>query len=320
MSSADILLSVQIYTDGGCDPNPGPGGWGAVLICGSHTKEVSGSAPATTNNRMELTAAISALRLLMRRCDVEVYTDSQYVRTGMTEWLPEWQENDWRRANGKPVRNEDLWRELSLEVQRHRVKWRWIRGHQGHPFNERADELATKARLRGLAQDTGNRAWMRDGDRPSSGEALPVVEIHARGCALGVPGPGGYAAVVSRGSGKIDVVSGAWPLATNNAMELWAVVAGLQAIDRPSAVTVHTTSKYVLGGATRWLVDWERSGFCTRDGRPVKNKEIWLELAHVMGDHCVTWRFAPRGKRDSLSRRAARVARGEAEGMKRNPS
>ena len=320
VSSVDPPPSVQIYTDGGCDPNPGPGGWGAVLISGARTKEISGGALATTNNRMELTAAISALRSLTRRCDVEVYTDSQYLRKGMTEWLTGWQENGWRRANGKPIQNEDLWRELSGEVDRHHVEWRWIRGHRGHPLNERADELAAEGRLRLLAEGTPGQALVESGDRWPNSEALPVVEIHARGCALGVPGPGGYAAIVSHDSGQTRVVSGGWPLATNNAMELWAAIAGLRALDRPSSATVYTTSKYVLGGATRWLADWESSGFRTRRGHPVKNKEIWLELAHLMGDHDVTWRLLARDRRGPLSLRAARIARSEAEGMKRKPS
>jgi len=145
MAATETLPQVQIYTDGACDPNPGPGGWGAVLVHGVHTKEISGAEPYTTNNRMELTAAIAALRLLQRPCDVTLYTDSQYLRRGMTEWLPAWQSKGWRKANGRPVENMELWQELLRQVQRHRVSWRWVKGHHGDPLNERADQLATKA-------------------------------------------------------------------------------------------------------------------------------------------------------------------------------
>lgn len=316
----DALPQLEIYTDGGCDPNPGAGGWGAVLISGLHTKEISGADPATTNNRMELTAAISALRTLKRPCEITLYTDSQYLRKGMTKWLPGWQANDWRRGNGRPVENKDLWQELLRETKKHRVEWCWVRGHRGNPLNERADRLATEARRDLLAQGiTGRGVNARQG-REDPSEALPHIELYTRGCSLGTPGPGGYAAVALHDSGPAEVVSGAWPLTTNNVMELWAVVAGLRSLERRSGVTVHTTSKYTLDGATRWLSAWERRDWLTKDGHPVKNKEIWQELSHVMGDHDVTWEFLPRHKRGSHSGQAARVARDEAKRMKRNRS
>jgi ribonuclease HI len=137
---------VHIYTDGACDPNPGPGGWGAVLVYGPQTKEISGAEPHTTNNRMELTAAIEALRLLKRPCNVVLHTDSQYLRRGITEWLPVWQAKGWRKADGKPVENVELWQELLRQAQRHHITWEWIRGHRGDPLNERADRLAKNAR------------------------------------------------------------------------------------------------------------------------------------------------------------------------------
>jgi len=136
--------TVVIYTDGGCEPNPGVGGWGAVLLCRGRMRELSGGDPRTTNNRMELTAAIEALAALKRPCRVELYTDSEYVRRGITEWLPGWKRRNWRRRTG-PVLNEDLWRRLDTEAARHTVTWRWVRGHTGNPLNERCDELAGAA-------------------------------------------------------------------------------------------------------------------------------------------------------------------------------
>jgi len=142
---------VVIFTDGGCAPNPGPGGWGAVLISPKHGKrrEISGAEAKSTNNRMELTAALMALRALKRPCKVTLNTDSQYLRNAFTAgWLKNWQRNGWRTKNKKPVANEDLWRELIVESERHEINWQWVRGHSGVPENERCDQLVHDARKR----------------------------------------------------------------------------------------------------------------------------------------------------------------------------
>ena len=136
--------NVVIYTDGACSGNPGPGGWGAVLISGTHQRDICGGELATTNNRMELMAAIQALEALKRPCKVELHTDSQYLRTGITEWLPGWKAKGWKTAAKKPVKNEDLWKRLDEARKRHDVDWRWVKGHAGHELNERADGLARK--------------------------------------------------------------------------------------------------------------------------------------------------------------------------------
>jgi len=139
---------VRVWTDGACLGNPGPGGWGALLRWNGHEKELSGSEPETTNNRMELMAAIQALESLKRPCSVVLVTDSQYVRKGISEWMNNWKRNGWRTASRKPVKNDDLWRRLDRAVGRHDVDWQWVKGHSGHPENERADELATTAARR----------------------------------------------------------------------------------------------------------------------------------------------------------------------------
>ncbi|WP_250658331.1 ribonuclease HI [Alkalimarinus coralli] len=135
---------VIIYTDGACKGNPGPGGWGAALKSGQHKKHIYGGEPNTTNNRMELMAAIKSLQLLNRPCDVDIYTDSQYVRKGITTWIHGWKKNDWRTSSKTPVKNDDLWKALDAEVQRHKLNWHWVKGHSGHPGNEMADALANK--------------------------------------------------------------------------------------------------------------------------------------------------------------------------------
>ncbi|MFM8749889.1 ribonuclease HI [Rhabdaerophilum sp.] len=142
MSSTE---AVEIWTDGACSGNPGPGGWGAILIYGEVQKEMSGAEPETTNNRMELQAAIAALSALRRPCKVILHTDSQYVKGGITGWIFGWKKNGWRTADKKPVKNVDLWQALDEAIRRHEIEWRWVKGHAGNEMNERADELAREA-------------------------------------------------------------------------------------------------------------------------------------------------------------------------------
>jgi ribonuclease HI len=136
---------VEIWTDGACKGNPGPGGWGAILRAGGIEKELSGGEPQTTNNRMELMAAIAALEALKRPCAVTLHTDSQYVKNGITGWIKGWKARGWKTADNKPVKNEDLWRRLEAACAPHRIDWRWVRGHNGDTMNERADALAVAA-------------------------------------------------------------------------------------------------------------------------------------------------------------------------------
>jgi ribonuclease HI len=143
-SSAGKADTVRIYADGACKGNPGRGGWGAILQYAGEEKELFGGEAQTTNNRMELTAVIRALESLKRPCTVEVFTDSQYVQKGISEWLRDWKRRGWRTADKKPVKNQDLWQELDRLAAEHRVTWHWVRGHAGHPENERADALANR--------------------------------------------------------------------------------------------------------------------------------------------------------------------------------
>lgn len=151
------MKQIEIHTDGACLGNPGPGGWGVLLRCDGRERELSGNEPDTTNNRMELMAAIQALEALSTPCEVVLHTDSQYVQKGISEWLAGWQRRGWKTAGGAPVKNQDLWQRLSAAASRHKVRWLWVRGHDGHPENERVDALARNAaqQLRPLA--TGGR-------------------------------------------------------------------------------------------------------------------------------------------------------------------
>ena len=139
------MKKVVIHSDGACHGNPGPGGWAAVLTCGRHKKELSGAVPATTNNRMEMQAAIEALKILIEPCDVDLYTDSMYLKNGVTGWVFAWKRNGWKTKSKQPVKNDDLWRELDMVASKHKVKWFWLKGHAGNPGNERCDLLANEA-------------------------------------------------------------------------------------------------------------------------------------------------------------------------------
>ncbi len=142
---------VVIYSDGACSGNPGPGGWGAVMISGDHVRDICGGEPASTNNRMELMAAIQALEALKKPCKVELHTDSTYVMKGISEWIHGWKKRGWLTADKKPVKNDDLWRRLDVARSKHDVTWKWVKGHAGHPLNERADALARRGLKEALA-------------------------------------------------------------------------------------------------------------------------------------------------------------------------
>jgi len=150
------LSQVELYTDGACRGNPGPGGWGALLRANGRERELCGGDPVTTNNRMELTAAIEGLKALRRPCVVDIYTDSEYLRRGVTEWLAKWKATGWRTAARKPVKNEDLWRQLEAETTGHELRWHWVKGHSGHVDNERADALANRGLDSMLAGSSSN--------------------------------------------------------------------------------------------------------------------------------------------------------------------
>jgi ribonuclease HI len=141
----NITEIIKIYTDGACSGNPGKGGWGAVLLYKDHKKEISGANKDTTNNRMELTAVIESLKNVKKTLPVDIYTDSKYVMDGITKWIISWKKNGWRTADRKPVKNSDLWQELDIECQKHKISWHWVKGHSGNHYNELADQLARKA-------------------------------------------------------------------------------------------------------------------------------------------------------------------------------
>jgi ribonuclease HI len=266
-------MNVVIYSDGGSDPNPGIGGWAAVLKYGQHEKVLTGNDPDTTNNRMELQAAISALEALKRPSSIEFHTDSQYLRQGITEYIEKWAANDWKLKGGKPVSNADLWQRLWPLVKKHEIQWHWVKGHAGDPMNERVDQLARQARLEITP------AAQVDDNAP---------KLFLRASCKGNPGPGGWGVVLDE-AGETEQISGSEPKTTNNRMEIQAAIEGLLLLPAGSNVQLFTTSDYVFQGATKWIQGWRRRQWLKRDGKPVANGDLWQALDQLMTNYHIRW-------------------------------
>jgi ribonuclease HI len=264
---------VTIYSDGGSDPNPGIGGWAALLRYGRHEKVLSGNDPSSTNNRMELTAAIRALEALKRPSTIEFHTDSEYLRKGITEWIEVWAAKEWKTKGGKRVSNVDLWQRLWPLVKRHDIDWHWVKGHAGDPLNERVDALARQARLE---------------ITPSEQISDNIPRIYLRSSCKGNPGPGGWGVVLVRGD-ETEQNSGGQKQTTNNRMEVTAAIEGILMLPPGSDVQVFTTSDYLYQGATRWIHGWRRRKWHKRDGKPVANADLWQALDKLQEGYAIRW-------------------------------
>ena len=266
------LPSVTIYTDGGCNPNPGPGGWAAILLKeGESPRELSGAEPKTTNNQMELRAAIEALRALDEPHQIEFYTDSQYLRQGITEWLSKWEKNGWRRGKSE-LKNRELWQSLAAETKRHRINWHWTKGHAGNKWNERADKLASAQIPRPeLPLDDRN-----------------AVHIFAAGSYSGKTKIGGWA-VVLRYRDAQKTLSGHEKNTSANRMHLRAAIEGLRAITRPMPIHLYTPSDYLKDGATRWVKGWRANNWQTKTGKPVSHRDLWETLFDLTQRYQIRW-------------------------------
>jgi len=266
-------MNVTIYSDGGADPNPGIGGWASILRYGSHEKVLTGNDPSTTNNRMELQAAIAALQALKRPSTIEFHTDSEYLRKGITEWIEKWAAKNWQLKGGKPVSNADLWQTLWPLVQQHTINWHWVKGHAGNPLNERVDMLATQARLR---------------ITPSEQPDENIPRLYLRASCKGNPGPGGWGVVLEK-SGETEQFSGSASATTNNRMELTAVIEALLLLPPGSPAQLFTTSDYVYQGITQWIHGWRRRDWKKKDGQPIANGDLWQALDQLTANYAIRW-------------------------------
>jgi ribonuclease HI len=286
------LPPVTIYTDGACDPNPGPGGWAAIILePGAEPKELSGAEPQTSNNQMELRAVIEALRVLPGPQQVTLYTDSQYLRQGITEWLPVWEQKGWKTTAKQPVKNQELWQALAAEVKRHQIEWEWVKGHAGNKWNERADALAT--------------AMLPPVELPL--DDTNAVHIFAAASYLGSQKRGGWG-VVLRYRDNTKSLSGQAVETSPNRMHLIAVIEGLQALKRSLPIHAYTSSDYVYDGITKWVQGWQRQGWKTRSGSPVSNQDLWEKLIKVASQYQVRWHLATKENQPELMAQAKTLA------------
>ncbi|MGB0386578.1 MAG: ribonuclease HI [Ardenticatenaceae bacterium] len=280
MSSTDVP-TVTIYSDGGCNPNPGPGGWGVVLLFPEQEpQELSGGEPETTNNRMELQAALEGLRALQGPHDVTFYTDSEYLRKGITQWLGGWQKRNWLTAGNTPVKNQDLWQALSAELGDHEIDWQWTKGHAGDKWNERADELAS--------------SQIPKPELPLDDEH--AIHIFTAASYLRKSKKGGWG-VVLRYREHTKTLSGGTSDTSANRMYIQAALAGLQAVKRPMPIHLYTTSDYLKDGATVWHKSWQRRNWQTKEGKPVSHRDLWEELVDLGATYQVNWHVVDRKKR-----------------------
>ncbi len=290
------MPKLTIYTDGGCQPNPGPGGWGAVILApGESPRELSGGEADSTNNRMELSAAIGALSSLAEPSEVALVTDSTYVKKGITEWIVGWRRRGWKTASKQPVKNRDLWQALDRAVKRHRVEWRWVRGHTGDRWNERAHDLAAAAI-----------------DRPDRPE-LPLEDDGAIHLFLGIAWSGklrtgAWGAVLSHEDHQKEI-AGTVRVPTSNAVHIHSAEQALATLKRPLPIRIYTVSDYLRDGATKWARGWQSRGWKTREGKPVANRGAWLDLLDRLRGLQVTWHVVSGDDAPAALERARELAR-----------
>jgi ribonuclease HI len=301
MATEEPAFPVQIYTDGGCKPNPGPGGWGAVVRLEQREWLLSGNDLETTNNQMEMQAAVVALATLdslFGRCTVDLFTDSEYLRQGITNWIDAWERNGWQTKDGESVKNKALWQSLHGLRQQHTITWHWLRGHAGHIHNERADWLATRARkaLRIPAPSSDTLAGVK----------LPDVHIFVKASYNAINKIGGWAVVLRKGD-HVRTLNETERGISINALLVRAATQALNALTRPCSVIVYSDADYLIRGASQWITGWLARGWETRDGKPVANRHEWESLLDAMKQHQVSWQQGSTDEMADLAE-AARLA------------
>lgn len=275
--------SVIIYSDGGAKPNPGTGGWAALLIRNGQIEEISGREVDTTNNRMELTAAIRALQELGEVSKVEFHTDSQYLKNGITQWMAGWVRNGWLTANKQPVLNQDLWEELHEAMQDHELKWNWVKGHATSKYNNRVDELATAARERREATPMDVPEVKASADTDAQLYVYSSMDYTAK--------VGGWGVSVVTKDGKKTVYNGSEANSSGNQLVLAGCARVLEELAGAGiqSVVVYSDSDYLTNGMSKWLAGWMKRGWKTASGEPVKNQALWKRLYEAAKPYSIQW-------------------------------
>jgi ribonuclease HI len=300
---------ITAYTDGGAKPNPGPGGWGVVILDpeGREPRELFGGEGHTTNNRMELTAAIRALEAVPEGSKVRIYTDSRYLRNGITRWIRDWIARGWKRETGT-LKNVDLWKRLGGLIDRHQVEWHWLRGHAGNRHNARADALATRGRKQhGKPARRAAQARVAD-SLPVEAKLLIKVSRTPRG--------GGWAVLLRR-DGDEEVLTGRGDGSANELL-LVAAAEALERLPSGAAVAFLDAPDYLAHGAREWLAKWRRRGWKTQSGGTVKNRRAWERLDAALRRHRVVWHPGPADP--GTVERLEKAARDQAEAPPSSPA
>lgn len=292
------LPSITIYTDGACSPNPGPGGWAAILLRpGAEPEELVGAEAQTSNNQMELRAVLEALNSLATPYRITLYTDSQYLRQGITEWLPVWEQRGWQTAAKQSVKNQELWQALASAVKRHQIEWKWVKGHAGHKWNERADVLA--------------RSVLPESELPL--DDTSAIHLFAAASYLGTQKKGGWGVVLCYRDNTKEL-SGQEVETSANRMHMLAVIEGLQAIKKALPIHVYTSSDYLYEGITKWVQGWQRQGWKTRSGGDVSNRDLWERLIAITANYPVRWHLVTKQNQPEHMTQAKNLANEAARG------
>lgn len=300
------LPQVTVYTDGSAIGNPGPGGYGVVLEMGEHRKELSGGFRLTTNNRMEILAAIKALEVLNRPCRVTLHSDSRYVVDAMAKgWAKEWRANGWMRNKSARALNSDLWERLLALAAGHDVDFRWVPGHAGIPGNERADQLAVAAaHAKDLPPDDIYEAppetfapisqhQSQGGQVSPETSDVPLVRVYVYGSAIGNPGPGGYGVVVTQGEHTKELAAG-YRHTTNNRMDILGTIKALESLTQTSQVEIRNSNGYLLDAISKgWILNWQKRGWVGEKRKPTPNRDLWKPLLALLSQHRVTCHWSP---------------------------
>lgn len=267
-----MALEVIVYSDGGAKPNPGPGGWGAVILYPDREQEISGADAATTNNQMELTAACEALEALPVGCDVTFYTDSTYVRNGITKWIASWKRSGWKNSKREPVANRELWQRLDRARMRHKITWKWVKGHAGNVHNERVDQLATAARAKLTGEKSKPAPKPRAEPKPVTGPRAYLVVDADTGKRSAK-----WGALVIDADGGQQTVGGTLADVTQSQAVLLAAHTFLSHVPS-SGLTIYTDSEYLQKGITSWVKGWIKNGWKKADKSPVMYRDVWEKL------------------------------------------
>ena len=317
---------VTIYTDGACKGNPGPGGWGVILLAAGKERELYGGTLETTNNQMELLAAIEALEALKRPCSVKLYTDSQYLIDGSSKWMHGWKKNGWRTKEKKPVKNVDLWQRIDEQLNRHDVRFVWVRGHNGDPLNERADALANL----GCKPYLGQKEKAPAASEPVGGDVAqafldlaqdqskiaasgPAVVAYTDGSCLKTKSGGWGVVIIDQGS-EYELSGGASGT-TNNRMEMMAAISALVSISPERPTVIVTDSEYLKLGIEEHIKVWKAKNWRKADGGPVKNIDLWKQLDALCLNRMVVWKWVKGHSNDKYNDWADKLATAESKAI-----